>query len=213
MKKGFTLAEVLITLGIIGVVAALTLPILVQDYKKSVASARLKKFVSTINQAILFAEEDLGPREGWLNGEMESSESAEAFLSTYIKPYVRTSTKIEKRILFNANMATLRFDDGSQMSIKQGACYDIYFDTNGENPPNEKGRDIFMFILCTRKESCPSDFGNRNVRAFWCESANGTQKPANHDEALSLCKEQPNACTILIELNQYEIPKDYPIKL
>ena len=32
-QKGFTLAEVLITLGIIGVVAALTLPALIQNHK------------------------------------------------------------------------------------------------------------------------------------------------------------------------------------
>ena len=32
-KKGFTLAEVLITLGIIGVVAAMTMPSLINNYK------------------------------------------------------------------------------------------------------------------------------------------------------------------------------------
>lgn len=34
MKKAFTLAEVLITLGIIGVVAAITLPTLIANYQK-----------------------------------------------------------------------------------------------------------------------------------------------------------------------------------
>lgn len=34
-KQGFTLAEVLITLGIVGVVAALTIPTIVQNYKKT----------------------------------------------------------------------------------------------------------------------------------------------------------------------------------
>lgn len=33
IKKGFTLSEVLITLGIIGVVAALTIPGLITQYK------------------------------------------------------------------------------------------------------------------------------------------------------------------------------------
>ena len=33
MKKGFTLAEVLITLGIIGVVAAMTIPTLIANYQ------------------------------------------------------------------------------------------------------------------------------------------------------------------------------------
>lgn len=50
-KKGFTLAEVLITLGIIGVVAALTMPSIIANYQKKVISVRLKKFVSTFSQA------------------------------------------------------------------------------------------------------------------------------------------------------------------
>lgn len=41
----FTLAEVLITLGIIGVVAALTLPNLIADYRASVVETRLKNFI------------------------------------------------------------------------------------------------------------------------------------------------------------------------
>ncbi len=45
MKKAFTLAEVLITLGIIGVVAAMTLPSLVGNYKKKVTVTRLKKIL------------------------------------------------------------------------------------------------------------------------------------------------------------------------
>lgn len=42
-KLEFTLAEVLITLGIIGVVAALTMPMLMQKYNNSVAETRLNR--------------------------------------------------------------------------------------------------------------------------------------------------------------------------
>lgn len=45
---GFTLAEILITLGIIGVVAALTMPVLVTKYRNLVYVARLKKSYTTI---------------------------------------------------------------------------------------------------------------------------------------------------------------------
>lgn len=45
-KKGFTLAEVLITLGIIGIVAALTLPSLIQKHQKQVWVNQLKKSVA-----------------------------------------------------------------------------------------------------------------------------------------------------------------------
>ena len=50
MNKGFTLAEVLITLGVIGVVAALTLPTLIKEYQKTVLVNQLKHSVSTIEQ-------------------------------------------------------------------------------------------------------------------------------------------------------------------
>ena len=53
--RGFTLAEVLITLGIIGVVAALTLPALIQKNNNKVVETRLMKFYSAINQAVKMA--------------------------------------------------------------------------------------------------------------------------------------------------------------
>lgn len=52
MKKAFTLAEVLITLGIIGVIAALTLPGLIQGYRKKVTETALKKAYSQLSQAL-----------------------------------------------------------------------------------------------------------------------------------------------------------------
>lgn len=56
MKKGFTLAEVLITLGIIGVVAAMTMPSLIQNYRKKEATTRIKKFYSMMSQAVFFQQ-------------------------------------------------------------------------------------------------------------------------------------------------------------
>lgn len=51
MKKGFTLAEVLITLGIIGVVATLTLPNLMADYKKKTYVAQLQRTYNMLTNA------------------------------------------------------------------------------------------------------------------------------------------------------------------
>ena len=50
-NRGFTLAEVLITLGIIGVVAAITLPVLIAKYKETVTVAKVKETYSIIAQA------------------------------------------------------------------------------------------------------------------------------------------------------------------
>lgn len=59
-KGAFTLAEVLITLGIIGVVAALTLPSLIQKYQDQVLENQLKKMYSTLSQGVQKAMADDG---------------------------------------------------------------------------------------------------------------------------------------------------------
>lgn len=51
-KFGFTLAEVLITLGIIGVVAAITIPVLMQNYQKKVLIAKAKQGHSILENSI-----------------------------------------------------------------------------------------------------------------------------------------------------------------
>ena len=58
--NAFTLAEILITLGIIGVVAALTVPSLIQNHKKHVIETKLKHVYSIMNQAITMSEIDNG---------------------------------------------------------------------------------------------------------------------------------------------------------
>lgn len=50
--KGFTLAEVLITLGIIGIVAAITLPTLITNYRINELKTRFQKTNSIVNQAL-----------------------------------------------------------------------------------------------------------------------------------------------------------------
>ena len=63
--SAFTLAEVLITLGVIGVVAALTLPMLIQNYQKHVAVNRLKVVYNIMSNVIRRAEADFGDITSW----------------------------------------------------------------------------------------------------------------------------------------------------
>ena len=59
-KKGFTLAEVLIVLGIIGIVAQVTLPSLVKSYQKTIYVSSLKKAYTEFNQALIQIAADNG---------------------------------------------------------------------------------------------------------------------------------------------------------
>ena len=53
--KAFTLAEVLVTLAVIGVVAAFVIPGLIQSYQKHVTISKLKKALSVGNSALTMA--------------------------------------------------------------------------------------------------------------------------------------------------------------
>lgn len=56
-KIGFTLAEVLITLGIIGVVAAMTIPTLIANTNSARFRSKFKKTISTLSQAARMSQE------------------------------------------------------------------------------------------------------------------------------------------------------------
>ena len=64
-KIAFTLAEVLITLGIIGVVAAMTMPSLITNYRVKETVSKLKKVNTTFNNAFLQAKEENGEISDW----------------------------------------------------------------------------------------------------------------------------------------------------
>ncbi len=89
-KNAFTLAEVLITLGIIGVVAALTLPSVIEKHKEQVTVNKVKKFYSVMSQAILLAIKDNGYLDEWDVPDGQNEDSAKKFME-YLKPYLLIS--------------------------------------------------------------------------------------------------------------------------
>lgn len=84
MKRAFTLAEVLITLGIIGVVAALTMPSLMANYKKSVAKNQFKKTYSTLTNAFNQTVQDLGESVN-CSDESYTSEACKELWNEFVK--------------------------------------------------------------------------------------------------------------------------------
>jgi prepilin-type N-terminal cleavage/methylation domain-containing protein len=95
-KAAFTLAEVLITLGIIGVVAAITLPTLIQNHQKKTYVEGLKSGISILSQGFrkMLADEgvdDLANTEMWKNCNYNNFDTSsgrkacEPILSKYFK--------------------------------------------------------------------------------------------------------------------------------
>lgn len=87
VRKAFTLAETLITLAIIGIVAAMTLPTLIQNYKEKAMHSKLWHAYSLFSQAYLRAVTENGEVEYWDIGD-GSDAAGDKKLYDYLKQYL-----------------------------------------------------------------------------------------------------------------------------
>ncbi len=92
-KFSFTLAEVLITLSIIGIVAAMTIPNLMQNWEKQARIAQVKVAKSILSQAFTMAVAEHGPATDW------DWDDKRNFAGTYIFPYLKTAKVLSKTAL------------------------------------------------------------------------------------------------------------------
>ena len=88
-KRGFTLAEVLITLGIIGVVAALTIPTIATKYRKYVLLNKIKHTYTLLNNTLERAKADFGTDiNQWEISEGTKLDRSTFFVENYMLPYL-----------------------------------------------------------------------------------------------------------------------------
>lgn len=87
-KSAFTLAETLITIGIIGVIAVLVIPPIINKYQEIVTVNKVKKFDSMMSQAIALSILENGSPENWDNKHAMLGGSQLTY-SKYIKPYIK----------------------------------------------------------------------------------------------------------------------------
>lgn len=158
------LAEFLITLGIIGMVAALTMPVLVANYQKRVVVERLKKVYTTMKQVETMAITDNGDIESWAVSWYPRGDKI--LLNNYILPYVDAvkvcidnecpykyteSSTVEKDLTSSPGFY---LKDGTLIKISEyhigynwdtsSLCGTYLIDINGGQKPNKVGRDVFF---------------------------------------------------------------------
>ena len=231
-KAAFTLAEVLITLGIIGVIAALTLPGLLAEYSKLVVETKLKKFYSQINQAILLAEAEYGAKEYWYSGTnsvetdadgnpVPGSSTAEKWFMKYIGSHM-TVIKVEydelaRPTYFFKDGTALKQMNGSMQTSQEGAFRDWTFYTaypdrclelyGSEENARGKCAWPFMYVPFTQDVNYKYLVGKgfEPYKFSW---------DGNIHTLKNNCKgSKPEFCTAWIQLNGWEIPDDYPYKV
>jgi len=165
--KAFTLAEVLITLAIIGVVAALTIPSVVSHSRRTEIESKLKKSYMVLSQAVNLAIKDYGPVSGWNFPDGSNPQDIRQFANTYFAPYLKIARDCTKsnhpdcnysgknlsgyKLLHNnsdGTYASYYLADGSYIEFKFNVDKVQFFvDCNGNKKPNVLGYDLFTVSI------------------------------------------------------------------
>lgn len=170
--KGFTLAEVLITLGIIGVVAALTIPPLVSKSQEQQWVSGLLKFNETLQQAVMMWKQDIGctsdaytclTAQSLPDNSSTSFDQIANFMSIIDKGTTGKDWLANDIANYYGNFDTTTWGkpangscgvmcyllkDGMTFSIDSDPDgFGIMADINGKKPPNRVGKDVFPFVI------------------------------------------------------------------
>lgn len=158
-ETGFTLAEVLITLGLLGVVIAMTLPALIQQHQKREITVALEKMYTTLMQAATTYQS--------LNDlyitDFDTSLSAKDFMEEYFNPFLNISMvckddndcwygKRQPKAIDQITNITIDYGvilgDGRILGVNTlDGVVVFFFDADGPSGYNRSGHDIFNFYL------------------------------------------------------------------
>lgn len=181
-KKGFTLAEVLISVGIIGVIASLTMPNLMVSIQRQQVGPSLAKAISTLENANRLALSDSGVRNlrdlaRLANGTYD--ETNDAYFSRVLAPYLGATSRergsykaYNMSTNFNNNLANnvyttkdgITFIPASGNNVVNnnaprqygGRYYVVYIDINGQSKGvNSVGRDLYQVVVDVKGDVFP----------------------------------------------------------
>lgn len=225
--EGFTLAEVLITLGIIGIVAAITLPVITQEYRQKILETGLARFYSTINQAFKASELENGEQRYW-----EFSNNSCEFYKKYLNKYLKTiryecgyynkvgnqgySKVNDERFvgiyLPSGDMAVFSYGRVFTYIAKAHQHYGAYTAIMSGGPTDEKlryGTELFVFEMrATGLDDNKFIYDSK----IGVEPFNGLKRYTNQD-IMNQCIDKRMSCAELIRRNGWKIPKNYPFQI
>jgi len=172
MKKGFTLAEVLITLGIIGVITALTMPVLSTATQDKANANRLSSTVTDLENAfgIMLTSEDEDSLDNILTSTTLNAEltpymktagaggtiaaeygAASPFKGTNGQAFTVTADSVLKvrngaLVFLHKNSTAANADANGNVDRYYG---DLVIDVNGSTGPNKVNKDLYVYHLGT----------------------------------------------------------------
>lgn len=228
--SGFTLAEVLITLVVVGVIAAMTIPTLINTYRKSVVESKLKKSFSVLSNAVKRATADYGDISVW------EFDNLENFLNKYMLPYI-SNVKGQISAYHTWNKCKLELADGTFWEISNPSNFNIRqydglnhpyimvkVDINGDAKPNNAGYDQFVFYILPYSAGIfntgDHDIAHDVLQPGVYYDGYNISKNELLNNSLRKCSDSCNSsgncryyCVALIAQNGWKIPNDYPLNL
>ena len=192
-KIAFTLSEVLITLGIIGVVAAMTMPTLINQTNEKETVVKLKKVYSILQNAYKMAELENSEITNWYSSSGTQKDNMAIFYNN-LKPYLKiakdcgdksgcltegpiktldgrdygdyNNTPNEyKFILTDGTTMWFYWSGGNACTPDTDECGNIKVDINGKKGKYAFGRDVFIFVI-TPKGIVPAGMRGTTVASF-----------------------------------------------
>ena len=223
----FTLAEVLIVVGIIGIIAQMTIPTLLSNIQNEELHSQFKKTYSDLNQIAMQFKNDNGISVSeytdyyydWIN-----------FLDKEFWSYLKNKTYITKSSdlylrALKGNVPCISICDNSHLHTEIGGriytfnepnkpgengptvCVDI----NGYKKPNRYGQDFFLFVFTIDGRVIPMGMENEYNTTNAIDIGNNFYRSGNN-----YCQKDTNyvhqfACSYYALLNQHptEAGKDY----
>ena len=226
-NKGFTLAETLIALVVVGIIAAITVPTLITRYQKEQTVTKLKKAYSALYQTTARAIADNGPISTWEVGSANSGTAARAFLNKYVVPYMSVMTEPESHhkeywtvkyvnlkndpISLDSSDAKMVLNDGTavytRITEKSNGEKRVSFniDINGDKKPNKLGKDYFYFTYYFN-----SPVPERNGKILPNDFNLSREELAANKTYRCHKGQSGDCCAALIVKDGWKISDDYP---
>lgn len=228
-SHAFTLAEVLIVIGIIGMVSEMTIPTLTSSFQRNVTVAQLKEEYSIINQVLYQAAANSGGDLASLFKYPDTpvGSSNETIVTNFVKTNIIPYVKLTKDCGYTTPMdCTGDFEYYLNKDPEAGAYMDRYMiilsngtslafipdnylgywtgiiiiiDLNGSKKPNTFGKDLFEMRY----------YGNENKLLFF---GNDETRDDMLNDSSNGCNKDSSGmfCGALIMLDGWQIAKDYP---
>lgn len=239
-KEAFTLAEVLITLGIIGIVASLTLPTIIEQHQKLETVTKLKKAYSTLSQAIERAKVDNGDIQNWGLSDFNRTsienrkDITVGFSEKYLIPYLNnvesakyiTPKKFGYDKISNLDgTSPLWFDlitPRYLMALNDGTVVGVDIDSTNIGTPENRNDVIWAIIFFVDLNGIkePNIIG-RDIFAFNLRTQDDAKfmpysySTSTYSSSLSGCQSgglESRFCTAVIIMDGWQIKDHYPWK-